>query len=58
MSSKAKQIKSRYEKSYVTDTQLTRYMELGVITAEEYEEIHNTRHMEDNYETVTKEGTV
>ena len=47
MSSKAKQIKSRYEKSYVTDTQLARYMELGVITAEEYEEIYNTRHMED-----------
>ena len=58
MSSKAKQIKTRYEKGYVTDTQLTRYMELGVITAEEYEEIYNTRHMEDNYETVTKEGTV
>ena len=47
MSSKANQIKSRYEKGYVTDTQLTRYMELGVITAEEYEEIYKTRHMED-----------
>ena len=38
---------SRYEKGYVTDTQLTRYMELGVITAEEHEEIYNPRHMED-----------
>lgn len=47
MSGKAKQIKTRYEKSYVTDTQLIRYMELGVITAEEYEEIYNTRHLED-----------
>ena len=47
MSSKAKQIKTRYEKGYVTDTQLTRYMELGVITVEEYEDIYKTRHMED-----------
>ena len=42
MSSKAKQIKTRYEKGYVTDTQLTRYMELGVLTAEVYEKIYNT----------------
>ena len=47
MSSKANQIKSRYGKGYVTDTQLTRYMELGVITTEEYEEIYKTRHLED-----------
>ena len=58
MSSKAKQIKARYEKGYVTDTQLARYMELGVITSDEYEEIYKTKHLEDNYETVTKEGTV
>ena len=58
MSSKANQIKSRYEKGYVTDTQLARYMELGVITAEEYKEIYNTKHLEDNYETVIKEETV
>lgn len=47
MSSKAKQIKSRYEKGYVTDTQLARYMELGVITADEYEEIYKTKHPEE-----------
>ena len=58
MSNKAKQIKARYKKSYVTDTQLARYMELGVITADEYKEIYKTKHLEDNYETVTKEGTV
>lgn len=47
MSSKAKQIKTRYEKGYVTDTQLTRYMELGVITLDEYTEIYNSKHSEE-----------
>ena len=47
MSSKAKQIKTRYEKGYVTDTQLARYMELGVITLDEYTEIYNTKHSEE-----------
>ena len=47
MSSKAKQIKTRYEKSYVTDTQLARYMERGVITLDEYTEIYNSKHSEE-----------
>lgn len=32
-------IKSRYERGYVTIDQLRRYVELGAITPEEYEEI-------------------
>lgn len=38
-SKKFNQIKSRYDKGYVTKEQLHRYVELGAITAEEYEEI-------------------
>lgn len=45
MSKKAETIKTRYEKGYVTDVQLQRYMELGVITQEEYDEIYNVRHL-------------
>ena len=33
------QIKSRYEKGYVTDEQLTRYVSLGAITKEQAEQI-------------------
>ena len=36
MSKKAEQIKARYDRGYVTDEQLIRYMELGVISEEEY----------------------
>lgn len=32
-------IKTRYDKGYVTKAQLARYVELGAITSEEYEEI-------------------
>ena len=32
-------IKKRYDKGYVTDEQMHRYVELGQITPEEYEEI-------------------
>lgn len=39
MSSKAKRIAERYVKGFVTDEQLKRYLDLGVITEEEYEEI-------------------
>lgn len=34
------QIKARYEKGYVTDDQLDRYVALGAITKEQAEEIH------------------
>ena len=33
------QIKERYEKGYITDEQLARYVTLGVITDEQAEEI-------------------
>lgn len=51
MSKKAETIKARYEKGYVTDIQLQRYLELGVITQEEYDEIYNVRHLQ-----ITTEG--
>ena len=39
MSKKANQIKYRYEKGYVTDEQLKKYLDLGVITEEEYDKL-------------------
>ena len=50
MSKKAEQILARYEKGYVTDTQLKRYLELGAITEEEYEIIYQTKHPLDDVE--------
>lgn len=38
-SPKYEKLKERYEKGYCTKTQLRRYVELGAITEEEYEEI-------------------
>lgn len=39
MNSKAEKIKERYEKGYVTEEQLLKYLELNAITYEEYLEI-------------------
>lgn len=39
-------IKERYEKYYITDTQLDRYVELSVISREQAEEISAGRKME------------
>lgn len=39
MSRKASSIKGRYAKGYVTEEQLGRYLDLGVITDEEYKNI-------------------
>ena len=44
MSDKALQISKRYEKGYVTDAQLLRYFELGVLSAEEYAQIYAIKH--------------
>lgn len=44
MSAKAQKIMERYEQSYVTDAQLERYLQLGVITKEEYAEIYAIKH--------------
>ena len=44
MSDKALSIMERYGKSYVTDTQLLKYLELGVITSEEYDKIYAIKH--------------
>ena len=38
-SRKYEQIKKRYDKGYITDEQLRRYVELKAITPEEFEEI-------------------
>lgn len=42
--SKYEQIKERYMKNFVTDEQLLRYKELGVLTEEQYEEIYLLKH--------------
>ena len=44
MSAKAQSVKKRYEQSYVTDAQLERYRQLGVITEEEYVAIYSIKH--------------
>ena len=44
MSKTAQRIMTRYEKGYVTDEQLLRYLELGAITQEEYDIIYATKH--------------
>lgn len=44
MSAKAQRIMNRYEQSYVTDAQLSRYLQLGVITDEEYAAIYAVKH--------------
>ena len=54
MSKKAEQVKTRYEKGYVRDDQLKRYLELGAITQEEYDEIYAIRHQ---YDTPVEENT-
>ena len=44
MSAKAQKIMERYEQSYVTDAQLAKYLQLGVITEEEYQAIYAIKH--------------
>lgn len=44
MSAKAKKIMERYEQRYVTDAQLERYFQLGVLTDEEYAMIYELKH--------------
>ena len=44
MSEKAQNILNRYKKSFVTDEQLLKYLELGAITREEYDVIYTTKH--------------
>ena len=55
MSKKAEQVKTRYEKGYVRDDQLKRYLELGAITQEEYDEIYAIRHPTETKEEATSE---
>ena len=47
LSAYAEKILKRYSKSYVTDEQLLRYLELGAITQEEYDIIYATKHLVD-----------
>lgn len=58
MSKKAQTIKSRYEKGYVTDAQLLRYLELEVITQEEYDTIYATKHPVTEESTNTEEESI
>lgn len=50
MSSKAEKIKERYLLGYITEEQLIKYKELGVITEEEYQEIYEAKHGEEENE--------
>ena len=37
-------IKERYMKNYITDSQLGRFKDLGVITQEQYDELYEMKH--------------
>lgn len=37
-------IKERYEKNYITDAQLVRFQELGIIFQEQYDELYGLKH--------------
>ena len=37
-------IKERYLKNYITDAQLIRFKDLGVITQEQYDELYALKH--------------
>ena len=37
-------IKERYLKNYITDAQLVRFKDLGVITQEQYDELYALKH--------------
>ena len=37
-------IKERYIKNYITDAQLIRFKDLGVITQEQYDELYEMKH--------------
>jgi len=56
MSAKAEKIMERYLKGYVTEEQLIRYKELGVITQEEYDYIYSQKHPEQPEEPVIEEA--
>lgn len=51
MSEKAQKILNRYKKSFVTDEQLLKYLELGAITQEEYDAIYATKHATETVES-------
>lgn len=41
-------IRDRYLKNYITDAQLIRFKDLGVITDEQYAELYAEKHSEEN----------
>ena len=56
MSRKASNIKSRYAKGYVTEEQLGRYLDLGVITDKEYQNILTSKPVVEEKEEIAEEG--
>lgn len=44
------QIKERYLKNYITDSQLERFLKLGIITDEEFNELWKLKHGENEEE--------
>ena len=48
-------IKERYLKNYITDAQLIRFRDLGVITQEQYDELYALKHPAKTETTVDSE---
>lgn len=49
------EVKERYLKNYVTDSQLERFKNLGVITEAQYAEIYALKHPVENVEESAEE---
>lgn len=51
-------IKERYLKNYITDAQLIRFKDLGVITKEQYDELYEMKHPADTETAADTEANV
>ena len=51
-------IKERYLKNYITDSQLGRFKDLGVITQEQYDELYALKHPTEPETVADTEGNV
>ena len=51
-------IKERYLKNYITDSQLGRFKDLGVITQEQYDELYALKHPSEQEKAADTEANV
>ena len=51
-------IKERYLKNYITDAQLIRFRDLGVITQEQYDELYLMKHPSEQETVADTEANV